>query len=211
MQLAKILFTVFLLNVMKIENNYSPTFEAKFINAAKIKKRVSNTSSYIDKAVSMVEIDVHNNKDIDALENIANYWQGQNGFFTTNIYYAACEMKDNNKYFKYNKIFALTKQMSDYDNLDCNQILGVVHVSSLNSKNLFIEHIQVNPQIIYSFPAKYKKIGSELLNLLKSLSDRIICFPSNTDAVKNFYLKNGFIEIPPRSNCFIYQKTNVKL
>lgn len=185
---------------MKIINNYSPNFGAKYIDKSSIRK----TLLHPVETLSYVKIDPQNDGDIKALENVAKYWEY--GKFVTNIYHAACAMKNDSKYYKYNQIFALTKQQTNIENLDDSQIMGLIHVSPLDGKSFFIEHIEADPKIIYSSKREYKGIGKRMLDFLKGFADKILCFPSNTYAVKNFYSKNGFKEIEEHSNLFVWTK-----
>ena len=186
---------------MRIENNYSPNFGAKYINNT---AQIFNKHANKERFVTSIEIDPQNIGDIKALKKISEFWEY--GKFATNIYYAACAMRNDSIHYTHNKIFALTKQSSDLENLDPDKILGLVHVSPFADKSLFIEHIEVNPEIIYSRDRKYKGIGTALINYLKTITDKISCFPSNTLAVKNFYFKNGFTEIIEKSNLFVWHK-----
>ena len=190
--------------MMKIDTNYSPNFRAKFIKNTTISKQIENTKSYKDEIVSCIQIDPQNKFDIDALENIAKYWA--DGHFVTNIYHVACAMRDDSKYYKYNQIFAVTKQKDNFENLNSDRILGLVHVSPLNENSLFIEHIEADPEIISKTNREYKGIGTAILNYLKTITNKITCFPSSSKTVKKFYFKNDFVEYPPHSNMFIWYK-----
>lgn len=191
---------------MKIENNSTPYFGANLIRTTKIPKLIENTSSYKDVSVSFVKIDVKNDGDHKALENIAKYWENAN--FATNIYHAACTMKKDSEYNKYNQIYSLSIQNSDFENLDDEKILGLVHVCPLTDKFMFIERIIANPTIINEIKRKYDNIGTAMLDMLKTFNDKLACFPSNTKSVKNFYRKNNFIEMPDNTNLFIWNKYN---
>ena len=190
---------------MKINNNYSPSFGAKFINKAKIAKKIANTSLYKDEFVSCVKINPHNEGDIDALKNIAAYWRNSKNL-TTNIYHAACAMQNDSKYYKYNQIFALTNQDNNFELLDSNKILGLMQVSPFEDNSIFLDRIEVKPEIVSKQERDLKGIGTAMLNHLKTISDKIFCFPSSTDTVKNFYYKNGFKEEEKGINIFVWKK-----
>lgn len=200
MHSANFLFTCFIINTMRINNNYAPNFGAKFLKNVYIKK----APSYIDTAAACVEIEPQNLGDINALEKISKYWT--NAKFITNIYNAARAVRNDSKYYKNNRIYAITTQNSDYENLNCDNILGVVHISPFEDKSIHIERIEADPQIINSIDREYKGIGTAMLNFLKTIANKITCFPSKSVTVKNFYFKNDFIEYPPHSNLFIWIK-----
>lgn len=181
---------------MKIENNYSQPFRAKFIDTVKNIKTLEHSS--------IVKIDVQNDADIKALENVAKYWRGAK--YVTNIHYAATEMKHNSKYFQYNEIYALISQKSDYKNLNDGEILGLVHINQADAKTAIIERIEADPEIINAIHRKIKGIGTAMIDYLKTIYDTIICSPAASKTVKNFYIKNGFKESMILSNLFFWKK-----
>ena len=187
---------------MDISSNYSPNFGAKFIKNASLLKQIENCKSYREEIVSCIKIDTQNESDIKALENIANYWIDSH--FATDIYYAAKEIQNGNKYYNNNKIFAITKQKENFENLNPDNILGLVHVSPAGDNSLFIERIEADPDIIFKQNREYKGIGTALLNHLKTITNKITCNPSNTKTVKKFYYKNGFVEYPSNPNTFTW-------
>lgn len=60
-------------------------------------------------------------------------------------------------------------------------------------KSIELNYIQVDPEISYYIgnQSSYKKIGTKILDVLKSMYDRIELTVAK-GSVKNFYLKNGF-------------------
>lgn len=185
-------------------NSDSINFRAKFIDKVQISKRIADTSIYKDVLVSCVKINPKNVDDIKALENISKCWEDSK--FATNIYYAACAIRNDSKYYKCNNIYAITTQNSNFNNINYKNILGLVHTCSLDNGDMFIEHLEADPKIVNSTIREYKKIGTSILDCLKIMAGRIVCFPSNTKTVKNFYFSNGFLENPPHSNLFIWTK-----
>ena len=198
--------------VMNISINPPVYFGAKFVNNTTVGKKDTNTDTYHNEYVSFVEIEPDNQKDLDALENCAKYWR--NDDFAMNISHAANAIHNKSKYYKSNRVFALTSQKSDYDNLDDNKILGLVHISEFCKESAFIEHLQVNPDMIFDKNStfdftkerEYKGGGTGILNSLKQLYWKITLFPSSSDSVKNFYKKNGFVEYPPHTNNYVWYK-----
>ena len=172
---------------MRIENVNSICFSANFVNKAQIKKIVGG-SEYKDYAY-LVKIDPYNSADINALQDTSKYWQYGN--LATNIYYVACAVRNGSKYYKNHEVYALTKQASDYENLDSDKILGLVNADKKLDGSFFIEQLQANPDIIYSHEPEYKGIGSAILTSLKQLTDKITCYPSPS-SLRIFYEKNGF-------------------
>ena len=190
---------------MRVENCNSTLFKAKFVNVEKVGKILKNGNGYSNQRVSFVKIDPSNSGDIKALEYTSKCWE--NDKFALNIYYAACALRNKSKYYKNHEVYALTTQSSDYEKFEGTNILGLVQVSPLEDKSMFIEHFQVDPALVNNMQPKYKGVGTGILNLLKQLSDKISCYPSLEKSVINFYIKNGFKKSPDVMNYYVWQKT----
>lgn len=188
---------------MKIANNNHPVFKASLVNKAKIGKLFNGR--YANESVSFVKIDPFNHGDINTLEYCANYWA--NDKFALNIYYAARALRNKSKYYEGHEVYALTAQTADYEKLEKTDILGLVQVSPLEDKSMYIEHFQVDPALVNNSQPTYKGVGTAILNLLKQLNDRISCCPSFEKSVINFYIKNGFKKSPDVINYYSWQKT----
>ncbi len=203
--MAKILFTSFIYIVMKIENQYSPVFGAKLINNhVNVGKLQQGATRYCNSEVSFVEIEPDNVNDIKALKNCSEYWSYAK--FSDNIYHAACAARNESKYYENNKVYALTSQTDSFEKLDDDKILGLVHVSPIEQNSLFIEHLQVKPDIIFVNKPEYKGVGTGILDSLKELTNKITLFPTKDKSVRDFYERNGFFEFPPGSNIFTWVK-----
>lgn len=189
---------------MRIENQYCPCFGAKFINNVNIGKLQQGAKKYCNFYASFVEIEAMNPDDIVALENTSKYWSYAK--FADNIYRAACAVRNDSKFYKNNRIFALTSQEDNFEKLDSDKILGLVHVSPLEQESIFVEHLQVKPDIIYVNNPVFKGVGTGILNSLKLITRKISLFPSSEKSVRDFYEKNGFFEYPAKTNLFTWIK-----
>lgn len=197
---------------MRIENVNRATFKANFVNKSLVGKVIDNNChNYTDRYVSFVKIDPFNARDIDALKSASDYWISDR--FSKNIYYAACALKNSSKFYRGHEVYALTSQPSDFEKLDSEKILGLVHIAPFYDTPLFIEHLQVNPEYLprYSMFTKtkepeYKGIGTSIINALKQMSNKISCFPSSEKSVKDFYIKNGFNKHQDISNYYVWEK-----
>ena len=190
---------------MKINSTSSPLFKSHYINNKfQVGQYITKTSKYSNVHVPFVKIDRNNKTDMKALEYAAEYWEHDK--YAQNIYYDAITMQRNDK----SSIYALTSQFFDIErHLDPEKILGLIHVRPIEGDGLFIEHIQVNPEYIYNREPKHKGIGSAILNSLKTMCSKIMCFPATEKSVKNFYKKNGFIEIGEGTNCYVWDKNRI--
>lgn len=189
---------------MRIANIKGPNFSAVYLNTRKISKLDENTNEYYSIPASFLQIDPQNNNDIEALYNVAKYWQ--NSKYSTNIYHSACEIRNHNELYSKNKIFILTSQLKDFDKLDDTKILGFVQIREIKPKYFFGEHIEVDPSIVNTMTPKYKGVGSAIDQSLKKLCNKMSIFPRNLRSVRNFVKRNGYIEDPTNSNLFIWYR-----
>ena len=190
---------------MRIDNTNSVNFKADLINKLHIGKVINKDKRiYPQTQVSFVKINPFSSKDINALKCCAEYWQY--GIFATNVYHAACALRNKSKYYLDHDVFALTSQTSDFDNLNEDSILGLLHVSRNKDNSIFIEHIQTKPHTSLSIVPEFKGIGTGILNSLKLLTDKITCFPARTKSVIDFYERNGFTKDKDVLDCYIWQK-----
>ena len=190
---------------MKISNTYRPSFGALYVNNFNIGKLDKNTNEYVSVPASFLQIDPKNDYDIEALYNVATYW-GNDSKFATNVYYAACAIRNNSKYYKNNKIFVLTTQLEDFDKLDDEKILGIIHVNELEPKHYFGEHIEVKPDIVYTVTPEYKGVGTAMDKSVKKLCNKMSIFPLKLKSVRNFVKRNGYVECPQKTNLFVWSR-----
>ncbi len=180
-------------------NNNS--FTAKYKNPINIGKLKNKYESY---TASFVEIEPQNKDDVSALENAIKYWV--NDKFGINALYAVRAARDGSQYYCYHKVYALTAQRDNFEKLNPDEILGVVHVGLVGDNKLFVEHLQTNPNYLYKTKPEYVGIGTAMINSLKGLCNMMTLFSSKEKSVKDFYIKNGFCENPPHSNAYTWIK-----
>lgn len=190
---------------MKITKTNNTSFKATYMNRTEIGKFIKSRCPLYERSIaSFVKINPLNESDINALKDAANYWQYRN--FATNIYHAACAMRNGSKYYKDYEIYALTSQNNDFKNLDSDKLLGLVSMSKEHDGSFLIEHIQANPKHVRSIEPEFKGIGTGILNSLKLLYNKIFCYPAREDYVINFYIKNGFCKEPNCLNQYTWEK-----
>ncbi len=170
-----------------INNNSSISFQAKFINSTQILKNAGQ-NIYKPMKTSFLEIDTTNKNDIAALSVVDKYWDNS---FACNIYTTANALKHGIFDIDEYKIYALTKQLNNFDKLDGTQILGLAEISPKTDGAIFIDYIQVAPENIYTTQPQYKKIGSRMLDAFKNIADKITLKP-NSKGSAIFYTKNEF-------------------
>lgn len=191
-----------------MNTNYSNNipFKAIKISEPEIVRRTWY-GKYVTHKVSCVKIDPLNKNDIRALDTISKNWKECS--FTVWIKNIAIAIKNNSQYYRKNEIFALTTQENNFTKLNPENILGVFNVKVLDSKgHAYLEHIETNPLYRTNSHAKYKAIGTGMLDSLKQIYRKISLFSLNKQKVKEFYIRNNFIESPEHSCEFEWVSNN---
>ena len=169
----------------------SISFGARLVKSTQVQKLSPKNKSYIPKNVAVVEIDPYNSSDISALSDAARSWVYEK--YASNIVYTANSLFSKDLDEKYHKVLAVTEQLENLKFLDSKKILGMADIKIKDPKSIELNYIQVDPEISYYIgnQSSYKKIGTKILDVLKSMYDRIELTVAK-GSVKNFYLKNGF-------------------
>ncbi len=171
-------------------NNIS--FKAQFIKPVYIKRVIDKDNSKC--LASFVELNQANINDVKALELLNKEW-GDKAKYLKNIYHSICNNFKTKTESPDSKIYAITTQISDLENLNPNVIEGVVEVIPAPNKDLFISYIQVNPKNTYKSEDRvYSKVGTEIIDTLKKLFPRKKLSTISGNNSQSFYEKNNFIE-----------------
>ncbi len=180
------------MNISSINNNHLG-FRANFECKAEIKKLNSITGEYTPELVNWVKFDRKNLLDVMALTYAARNWDREK--FASNIAYRAMLMSETKLENEPCEIYIMTKQDSDFDDLDDSKILGMAEINKEDKNSVELNYIQVDPeQTSLSQRAAYKNIGSKMLDLLKNkYADKVIKLRADAGSVSEFYKKNGFV------------------
>ena len=170
------------MNISNINNNHLE-FRANFECKAEIKKLNSITGKYTPELVNWVKFDRKNPLDVMALT------------YAANIAYRAMLMSETRLENEPCEIYIMTKQDSDFDDLDDSKILGMAEINKEDKNSIELNYIQVDPeQTSLSQRAEYKNIGSKMLDLLKNkYAHKVIKLRADAGSVSEFYKKNGFV------------------
>ena len=152
---------------------------------------------------------------MDTLDRIANSWVDD--IFSVNIYNNAndiYEKKQKNRNFVPFRdfIYGLTTQKDNFEKLDYRKVLGLCDGRLIDEKKIYMSHLQINPEYVYSSlavfqskPFEYKGIGSAIVNALKNMYSSIELSSRREESVRRFYIKNGFTNIPDSLTRFIWK------
>ena len=188
---------------MKIISDNVINFNAKLIKSIRVEKYNGQKNQYYPEQVYFVEAEPDNPEDSTALGTAADYWVNEKYAAVIAHTSKLLNMKilDKNQY----KVYAVTTQKDNLSNLDDRQILGMAEIEDAGKPVVELSHIQVKPEIIYALEnPEYKKLGTGILNALKSLYSGIKLTSADSKSVINFYLKNDFKRLIPNTNRFIW-------
>lgn len=191
---------------MRVNFNSRINFQASFVNSCTVGKYLPLKNEYENKEVYFVKLDPLDKNDIDVLDNIADYWLDD--IFSINIYNNANDiyqknLKDDVPYKEF--FYALTTQKDNLEKLDYNNVLGICDGKMFSKRNVYLSHIQVKPEYIYSYQPEYKGLGTAIINSLKNLYSQIELSSRTDKSIRNFYIKNGFINKPDSKTKFIWR------
>ena len=193
---------------MRVQN-ISPdiNFNARFSHSGlEVSKILRPGTEYQPKGITVIEIDVNNETDLNALFDITKDWQYDT--FSVNIYNNAVKKAKGIPLYDKYRTFAITEQTENFDKLDDKKILALADISETKSINAaHIHHIQVKPDYdFYENNRIIKGIGTSFLNYFKEIYNHITLSSTTNWRVKEFYRKNGFTEEPKHSCKFSWSK-----
>jgi len=189
---------------MKINYSQRQNFQASWIKNVKIGELVPNTKMYSPCDVSLVKINPHDKFDLQALDDIANFWEYDK--FSVNIYNHADVIYKGKEEPNY-RIFAITKQSDNFNKLISDDILGIADLDILSTSDAKIVHIQVEPELVYSLNPKFKGVGSAIIESFKEIFSKIYLKSSLDLSVRNFYKKHKFQNYTNYKTEFVWQKS----
>lgn len=167
------------------------SFKANLINHATV-KRQGIDNKFHDKEVSFVQINPLSENDMRAI-NLVNLDWADGNTLARDI-----AKTINNCYCKYDispkfKVFALTKQKDNFENLCAKDILALTQVRKQSPTQLFIDYLQVAPEYQYGREKRgFKKLGAALLNSVISHIPNKETFLKARESAIDFYKTQGF-------------------
>ncbi|MCD8377552.1 MAG: hypothetical protein LUB59_02050 [Candidatus Gastranaerophilales bacterium] len=166
-------------------------FTANYLKTVYIPKKAAN-DSYKHTEASIVELDIKDKNDVESLAKTAFIWEKTVSSYAFDIYNEALKEKIHPDVVA-EHYYALTAQNSDYAHLKPEKILGLAMLSEKSEPKNELNWLQVNPKTnkINSSDRKYKYVGYNLVEYIKSISDKPIILDADYNAI-DFYTKLGF-------------------
>ena len=166
-------------------------FKASYhLSTEYLKKNVNN--EYEKFPASFVEIQTKQKDDIFALMHTAKLWQTENNGKTTFASDIAHDAYYDN-HIQTAKIFALTKQKNNFENLIPEKILALMEVLPRGKKLQEIIFLQVSPEKNFNNKNReYKNIGKSFVTSLINLFPQKDIVLEPLENARKFYLKLGF-------------------
>lgn len=185
-----------------INNNSNINFRAKYINNIQVKKRMSE-NVFKSIRTSFIEIDSTNANDIKVLDKVDKCWADS---FASNISVLAKALHQGRCSANDFKIYALTKQVENYDSIKADDILGLVEINQTDKNKIHIDYLQTDPKQVYAAEPEYSGIGSRILDSLKNIYETITLNP-NSSGVRKFYEKNDFFQTKENPKTYMWLRT----
>lgn len=159
-------------------------FRARCIDSTNIRKITPLLKKNVARPVSFIEFNTSEKNDIKVLKKVAKDWK--DSAFAKRIYELAKSKPDK-------KIFAITKQNSDFENINHKDILSLTLLTKEYPKKYCIDFLETKPEYQQENKSrKYKRIGSRTLHCLKKhyidSSIKVNYLYSKIE----FYMNNGF-------------------
>lgn len=187
-------------------NNIStPTFTGNFIGNAKVLRKVSN-EKFVPCELPVVEMNPFDEKDLHALKNISNVWEGC--LFAKSAYLRALSIFETIPEKINQRFFILTKQKNNFENINAEDILAESRVYIFDKPKVDIRSFEVDPaQNHWSMPEykNYNNLGTGFLNKLKEIFKGKLITLDSLSSSKEFYLKNGFKNVSKNSSNMYYR------
>ena len=175
---------------MNITPNQNINFGAKLIKLSPVKKLADLKGEYMPAKLSFVEFEPGNKKDLQAISNAVKSWNGE--MFASDIYTSAKLIRNRKLDPESHKIYVLTSQKNNFDNLNADEIVGLADFETNKPDEGHLNFLQVDPDLITSYvPPRFRYVGTGMLEALKSLYKKTITLKSVYSATA-FYEKNGF-------------------
>ena len=168
-------------------------FKAQYIQPAVIKQKGVN-NQYQDYKVSIAELKIDSQEDFIALNNLNCDWDNCKSLTNDiakifNALYAKTKPSEGEHFY------VATVQKDNYNKLDKDNILGIIHTRKTNN-GIEIENLQVSPETNYSAVVRqFKEVGQSLINLVIKLNKNTPITLIAEYSVTPFYEKLGFIKV----------------
>jgi len=172
------------------------SFKSNFISPVNIQKK-SKDDNYVGSSASLVEIDVTNDDDVFAVDDLPKLWGNKN--FVSEI---SKNIKQIYTYADYDtpiKAYAVTLQSSHFEKLKPNKILGIVQLDTRAEDINELDYLQVNPKYAKTYckssdTRSYKGIGSSLLDSIKNIYPSKKIHLTSAPSAVEFYKNNAFVQ-----------------
>ncbi len=177
------------------------SFKGKFISSIAIQKYKSISAPV---KVSVAEVNPIDNNDVKTLKNVHSLW---NGNFSKNIYNDAANINLANIQNADEKFYVLTRQKSNFENLNPEDILAEskIIINNPDTRSIYLDYLQVEPDNMYEAENRiYKRVGSSMLDFLKLYYPNKDIHLHSVFSSIEFYVKNGFRPIERNSSSLFY-------
>lgn len=136
-------------------NYQTPNFEAKHIAKTNVLRNLTGMQKSVPMEAHLVELDLLSPTDLKTIQNIKEKWVGAEFVqIICSPYYSPDR-----------KLYALTKQKEEFENLNPNDVLGAADIN-LKGKRANLKFLQADPNIINEKSRSIKDIGRSMMLVL---------------------------------------------
>ena len=173
-------------------NTSDVSFSAKPINKVQIKQYSKELNQFLPIEAQFALFDGKNKFDRKAIKLCANKWKDAELINAIERSAKSIARGKNPE----GKLFILTTQTDNLENLDTSKILGFADTRE-NKKNIYLDYLQINPaaiNYIQKGKPEFKECGNAVVKSLQSMYNLIVLLCTNDEKVRNFYEQNGFVK-----------------
>lgn len=163
-------------------------FKASYIGTAKIQRRENTGEKFTPYTTSFVKLDPYSSNDFETVRDVNLKWNYGKTF--ASYIYEHMDLEEHNPYYK--DFYALTTQNKDFDKLYSKQILGLAQVRRTRM-GIILEYLIARPDDnMHSKERNFKRIGTAIIECLKSIYNHKDISVESVDSAVEFYKANGF-------------------
>lgn len=191
---------------INITPNLSFTAIKQNYDKAYVNKLMDEDFVYKPCQVNVAEIDFDSDLDFKALNELKTSWS--EGHFIDGIFAEAKKLHNKRWYNDgTKKIFVLTTQNSDFENLAPDNVLSICQLSRIYDNEAEVRYIETNPKYLtgLSLPS-YKRNGRALMEFLQFKYDSLVLSSVEDSYVHTFYRSLGFKLVDPIRGLFRWMK-----
>lgn len=146
---------------MQVQQTNNVQFGARFISSVPVKVK-TESGKWIDNSVNFIKLETSKKTDVKALENLESLWGGKN--LSSGVAEEARILG------RKSHVYALTKQSSNFNNVNHRDILGVMTTDSVHlaKGDVSIFKIGTDPMFAYEQNGRHRQVKHIAKSMLRA-------------------------------------------